>query len=54
MRGTCMRRIETAMLRAELSLLTRLPEHQKSLVGEGHPVVLQISVKEAGSASAKA
>ena len=51
-RGTCMRRIETAMLRAELSLLTRLPEHQKSLAGEGHPVVLQLTVSEAGSSAA--
>ncbi|MCI0747415.1 MAG: hypothetical protein L0Y58_18580 [Verrucomicrobia subdivision 3 bacterium] len=50
-RGTCLRRIESAMQREELSLLTRLPEHQKSLVGEGHPVVLQITVSEAGAAA---
>ena len=52
-RGTCLRRIESAMQREELSLLTRLPEHQKSLVGEGHPVVLQIIVNETSPAAAK-
>src|SRR6266545_4159218 len=51
-RGTGLRRIEAAMQREELSLLTRLPEHQKSLVGEGHPVVLQIIVNEASPAAA--
>lgn len=51
-RGTCLRRIESAMQREELSLLTRLPEHQKALVDEGHPVVLQISVSEASSTTA--
>lgn len=45
-RGTCLRRIEAAMQREELSLLTRLPENQKSLVGEGHPLILQIAVAE--------
>lgn len=50
-RGTCLRRIEAAMQREELSLLTRLPENQKSLVGEGQPVVLQISVSEASKNS---
>ena len=47
-RGTCLRRIESAMQRGELSLLTRLPENQKSLVNDGHPVVLQITVSETG------
>ena len=51
MRGTCLRRIESAMQREELSLLTRLPENQKSLVGEGQPVVLQITVSEVNSNS---
>ena len=51
-RGTCLRRIETAMQRAELSLLARLPEHQKSQIDEGQPVVLQLTVSEAGSGSA--
>lgn len=51
-RGTCLRRIEAAIQREELSLLTRLPENQKSLVGEGLPVVLQISVSEAGTSVA--
>jgi hypothetical protein len=50
-RGTCLRRIEAAMQREELSLLTRTPESQKSLVGEGQPVVLQISVSEASKNS---
>lgn len=52
-RGTCLRRIEAAMQRAELSLLTRVPERQKSLVGEGQPVVLQITVSEASPPAAK-
>lgn len=51
-RGTCLRRIESAMQREELSLLTRLPEHQKALVGEGQPVVRQITVSETNSATA--
>lgn len=51
-RGTCLRRIEAAMQREELSLLTRLPEHQKALVDEGQPVVRQISVIEAGTSVA--
>ena len=53
-RGTCLRRIETALQCGELSLLSRLPENQKSLVGEGHPVVLQITVSEAGDSAAAA
>ena len=52
-RGTCLRRIEAAMQREELSLLTRLPEHQKSLIAEGQPVVLQITVNEASPSAAK-
>ena len=51
-RGTCLRRIESAMQREELSLLTRVPENQKPLIGEGHPVVLQISVSEASLTTA--
>jgi hypothetical protein len=52
-RGTCLRRVESALQRGELSLLTRLPENQKSLVGEGHPAVLQIIVNEASASAAK-
>jgi hypothetical protein len=51
-RGTGLRRIEAAMQRGELSLLTRLPEHQKSLLAENHPLVLQIIVREAGASVA--
>lgn len=52
-RGTCLRRIEAAMQCGELSLLTRLPENQKSPVCEGRPVILQITVSEAGPSAAK-
>lgn len=51
-RGIGLRRIEAALQRAELSLLARLPEHQKSLTTEGHPVVLQITVSDAGASGA--
>lgn len=50
-RGICLRRIETALQRGELSLLAPVPEDQKPLIAEGHPMVLQITVSEAGSAA---
>ena len=46
-RGRHLQRIETVMQRMELSLVTKLPSSQRSLVTEGQPVVLEISVKEA-------
>ena len=47
LRGHSLRRIETAMQRMELSLLTALPDKQRSLVPDGQPVVLGIEVTEA-------
>jgi hypothetical protein len=46
-RGHYLRRIETVMQRMELSLLTKLPGSQRSLLTEGQPVILEIIVKEA-------
>jgi hypothetical protein len=43
-RGYSLRRIETAMLRMELSLLATLPASQAFLVPDGQPMVLQIDV----------
>ena len=48
-RGYALRRIETAMQRMELSLLTKLPSSQRSLIAEGQPVVLEIAVTETAS-----
>ena len=45
-RGHSLRRIETAMQRMELSLLTVLPSNQRSLIAEGQPAVLGITAKE--------
>ncbi len=47
-RGRHLQRIETGMQRMNLSLVTKLPSHQRSLIEEGQPVVLEITVKEAG------
>ena len=47
-RGHHLQRIETGMQRMNLSLVTKLPSHQRSLIEEGQPVVLEITVKEAG------
>lgn len=44
--GHCLRRIETAMQRMELSFLMALPLNQRSLVPDGQPVVRQIVVAE--------
>jgi hypothetical protein len=45
-RGQSLRRIETAMQRAELSALAVLPSSQRSLVAEGQPVVCEIVISE--------
>ncbi len=45
-RGHSLRRIETAMQRSELSLLTALSGKQRSLIPDGQPVVLEIVVTE--------
>ena len=46
-RGHHLERIETGMQRMNLALVTKLPSHQRSLIEEGQPVVLEITVKEA-------
>jgi hypothetical protein len=48
-RGHSLRRIETAMQRSELSLLTALTGKQRSLIPDGQPVVLEIAVTEVDS-----
>src|SRR6266487_6554003 len=50
-RGHSLRRIETAMQRSELSLLTTLSCKQRSLIPDGQPVVLEIVVTEMESKS---
>lgn len=47
-RGHYLRRIETVVQRMELSLLTKLPSSQRSLITEGQPVILEIIVTEVG------
>lgn len=44
LRGHSLRRIETAMQRMELSLLTPLPEKQRPLIVDGQPVIAEIVV----------
>ena len=44
--GQSLRRIETAMQRMELSLLTILPRSQRLLIADGQPVILDIVVTE--------
>src|SRR5262245_13378277 len=46
LRGYSLRRIETAMQRMELSLITSLPGKQRSLVPDGQPVVAEIIVAD--------
>ena len=46
-RGHSLRRIETAMQRMELSVLSTLPTNQRSTVPDGQSVVLEIKVVEA-------
>jgi hypothetical protein len=45
-RGHSLRRIETAMQRSELSLLTTLSGKQRSLIPDGQPVIAEITVVE--------
>ena len=44
LRGHSLRRIETAMQRMELSLLTPLPGKQRPLIVDGQPVIAEIVV----------
>ena len=46
-RGQSLRRIETAMLRMELSLLAILPHSQRALIAEGQPMIDEVVVTEA-------
>jgi hypothetical protein len=46
-RGSHLQRIATGMQRMDLSLVTKLPSSQRSLITEGQPVVLEITVEEA-------
>ena len=48
-RGHSLRRVETAMQRSELSLLTALSGKQRSLIPDGQPVILGITVTEVDS-----
>src|SRR5713226_303273 len=48
-RGHSLRRIETAMQRSELSLLTALSGKQRSLIPDGQPVILRIIVTTVNS-----
>ncbi len=45
--GCNLQRIETGMQRMNLALVRKLPTHQRSLIEEGQPVVLEITVNEA-------
>jgi hypothetical protein len=40
-------RIETGMPRMNLAQVIKLPSYQRSLIEEGQPVVLEITVEEA-------
>ena len=51
--GHSLRRIETAMHRSELSLLTALSRKQRSLIPDGQPAVLEIVVTEAKEGDAE-
>jgi hypothetical protein len=46
-RGCNLHRIETGMQRMNLALVAKLPTHQRSLIEEGQPVILEITVEEA-------
>ena len=45
-RGHSLRRIETAMQRMELSALNALPANQRSLIPDGQPEIMGITVAE--------
>jgi len=53
-RGNSLRRVETAMQRSELSLLTTLCGKQRSLIPDGQPVVVEIAVVEVNDAEKRA
>jgi hypothetical protein len=45
-RGHSLRRIETAMQRMDLSLLTKVMDDYRPLIAQGQPVILEIIVSE--------
>ena len=45
-RGHCLRRIETAMQRLELSFLAALSGNQRSLIPDGQPAIAEIVVTD--------
>src|SRR5271154_356951 len=45
-RGDSLERIETIMQRKQLSVLKTLPNHQRSLIADGQPVISEIVVTE--------
>jgi hypothetical protein len=47
LRGHSLRRIATAMQRAELSYVAALPGNQRSLVPDGQPMIIEIVVAKA-------
>jgi hypothetical protein len=53
-RGDSLNRIETIMQRKQLSLLKTLPRHQRSLIEDGQPVVLEIVSTETKDLSKRA
>ena len=44
--GQSLRRIETAMQRMGLSLLTKLPSSERALIADGQPVIHNIAASE--------
>ena len=53
-RGHSLRRIETAIQRLELSSLNTLPANQRSLVPDGQPLILEITVTAVEEAEKRA
>jgi hypothetical protein len=53
-RGDSLNRIETIMQRKQLSLLKTLPSHQRSLIADGQPVILEIVIREIKDLSKRA
>jgi hypothetical protein len=54
LRGHCLRRIETAIQRMELSLLTALSEKHRSLIADGQPSISEINAVETASKTERA
>jgi hypothetical protein len=52
LRGQRLRRLEAAVQRVELSLVTSVPERFRALIAEGQPFIAEIEVTSAASAPA--